>query len=159
MKRQTPMQTKRAKSLRVAQTKAEGLLWSVLRGKQLCDMKFRRQHPIGPFFADFACVSRRLVVELDGSYHDLIQDKDLQRQQYLVVHGWNVIRFSNEEVLRDVEAVLRAIASSVDEIYSHQKRTDKLGGMMGKTDPNQPRVAPHPAATASDLPGGEVKDV
>ena len=159
MKRQTPKQTQRAKSLRVTQTEAEGLLWSVLRGKQLCEMKFRRQHPIGPFFADFACVSRRLVVELDGSYHDLIQDNDLQRQQYLAGQGWKVVRFTNEDVMQDLESVLRALASSVDEIYSHRKRTDKLGGMMSENDPNQPHVTPHPAATASDLSGGEVKDV
>jgi len=122
MERQTPKQTQRAKSLRATQTEAEGLLWSVLRGKQLCELKFRRQHPIGPFFADFACVSKRLVVELDGSYHDLIQENDLlQRQQYLVGQGWKVVRFTNDDVMRDVESVLRAIASSVDEIYSHRK--------------------------------------
>jgi adenine-specific DNA-methyltransferase len=128
MKRQTPKQTKRAKSLRAEQTEAEGLLWSVLRGKQLSKMKFRRQHPIGPFFADFACESKRLVVELDGGYHDSIQDEDLQRQQFITSQGWSVLRFSND-VLQDVD------------------------------DPNKFLPSPHPAATASDLPGGEVKDV
>ncbi len=108
MKRQTPLQTQRAKSLRATQTNAEGLLWSVLRGKQLCEMKFRRQHPIGPFFADFVCVSRRIVVELDGGYHDSIQDNDIKRQQYLYKHGWTVIRFTDDEVLRDVESVCDA---------------------------------------------------
>ena len=87
MKRQTPKQTQRAKSLRATQTEAEGLLGSVLRGKPLCNMKFRRQHPMGPFFVDFASVSRRLVVELDGEYHDSVQAKDLQRQQSLPSHG------------------------------------------------------------------------
>ena len=94
MTRQTPLQTQRAKSLRSTQTEAEGLLWSVLRGKQLCGMKFRRQHPVGPFFADFACVSRRLVVELDGGYHDSIQDNDIKRQQYHSEQGWKVLRFT-----------------------------------------------------------------
>lgn len=66
MKRRTLEQTQRAKSLRRTQTETEGLLWSTLRRKQLCGMKFRRQHPIEPYLADFACVSKRLVVELDG---------------------------------------------------------------------------------------------
>ena len=159
MKRQTPKQTQRAKSLRVTQTDAEGLLWSLLRGKQLCTMKFRRQHPIGPFFADFACVSQRLVVELDGGYHVLMQDKDLQRQQYLTNKGWTVVRFTNEEVLRDVESVLIAIGSHAGIPFSHRKRTENRSGMMSENDPNEPQSLPHPAATASDLPRGEVNDV
>jgi very-short-patch-repair endonuclease len=138
MKRQTPKQTQRAKSLRAEQTSAEGLLWSVLRGKQLCEMKFRRQHPIGPFFADFACVSKRLVVELDGGYHDFIRDQDLKRQQYLISRGWKVVRFTNDEVLRDVEPVLIAIASHLGLPFKHRRRTAKLGGLLSEHDPNVP---------------------
>ena len=154
MKRRTSKQTQRAKSLRATQTEAEGLLWSLLRGKQLGNMKFRRQHPIGPFFADFACVSQRLAVELDGGYHDLVQDKDLQRQQYLTLQGWKVVRYTNEEVLRDVESVLIAIASTAGIRYSHRKRTERRSGMMSENDPNAPQPSTHPAASASDLPGG-----
>ncbi len=157
MKRQTPKITQRAKSLRTEQTPAEGLLWSVLRGKQLCEMKFRRQHPIGPFFADFASVSQRLVIELDGGYHDSVPQQDLKRQQYLTSQGWKVVRFTNEDVLRDVESVLIAIASHMGIPFTHQARSQNLGGMLSKHDPNVPW--PHPAASASDLPGGEVKDV
>ena len=157
MTRQTPKQTQRAKALRSAQTKAEGLLWSALRGKQLCNVKFRRQHPIGPFFADFACVSQRLVLELDGGYHDSVQENDLQRQQYLVDQGWTVIRFTNEEVQRDIDSILIAIASHLGVRFSHRKRTDRRSGIMSDIDPNQSRASPHPAATASDLPEGEVK--
>ena len=159
MKGQTPKRTQRAKSLRAKQTEAEGLLWAVLRGKQLSKMKFRRQHPIGPYFADFACLSQRLVVELDGGYHDSIQHNDLQRQQFITSQGWTVVRFPNEEVLRDVESVLIAISSHVGIPFSFRKRTSKRSGMMGDHDPNESQLSPHPAATASDLPGGEVKDV
>ena len=120
-------------------------------------MKFRRQHPIGPFFADFACVSQRLVVELDGGYHDSVQDQDLKRQQYLTSQGWKVVRFTNEDVLRDVESVLIAIASHMGLGFIHRAGTQKLGGMLSDHDPNLPW--PHPAACASDLPSGEVKDV
>ncbi|NNE00410.1 MAG: DUF559 domain-containing protein [Pirellulaceae bacterium] len=159
MHRQTSKQTQRAKSLRATQTAAEGLLWSLLRGKQLCKMKFRRQHPIGPFFVDFACVSRRLIVELDGAYHDSVQDKDLQRQQYLTRQGWTVVRFTNDDVLQDVESILKAIASHGDIPFSHRKRTENRSGLMSDNDPNESQALPHPAATASDLPEGEVKDV
>ena len=62
----------RARLLRENATQSESLLWQLLRRKQLCGLKFRRQHPIGPFFADFACVSRKLVIEIDGGYHDVV---------------------------------------------------------------------------------------
>jgi len=55
----------KARHLRAGQTKSEGLLWSILRAKQVCGLKFRRQHPIGSYFADFACVSKKLVIEID----------------------------------------------------------------------------------------------
>jgi very-short-patch-repair endonuclease len=160
---QSSEQTQRAKSLRAKQTEAEGLLWAVLRRKQLSDMKFRRQHPIGPYLADFACVAQRLVVELDGEYHDATQKSDLRRQQFIESQGWKVVRFSNEEVLRDVEPVLIAIASYAGIAFSFRKRTEKRSGMKSEHATNQslrsPPDTPHPAAPASDLPGGEVKDV
>jgi very-short-patch-repair endonuclease len=122
--------TERARELRQSQTKAEGLLWSLLRSKQLCGLKFRRQHPIGPCFADFACESRSIVVELDGEYHDQVQHKDMRRQRALERLGWKVIRFTNEDVLDDVEAVLRSIAQQLDLPYSFRQRTSKMSGMM-----------------------------
>ena len=155
MQHQTQEQTERAKSLRAKQTQAEGLLWSVLRGKQLSKLKFRRQHPIGPYFADFACLSKRLVVELDGGYHDSTQENDLQRQQYISNQGWSVVRFTNEDVLTDLDSVLIAISENAGVAFSFRKRTDKRSGIMSDHDPNEP----HPAAKASDLPGGEVKAV
>jgi very-short-patch-repair endonuclease len=75
--------TNRARQLREQQTKAESLLWNALRAKRLCGLKFRRQHSIGPFFADFACVAQQLVVELDGGYHDYQIEDDVSRQRYL----------------------------------------------------------------------------
>ncbi|MFT7639078.1 MAG: very-short-patch-repair endonuclease [Pirellulaceae bacterium] len=56
-------------------------MWHAIRGKQLSGLKFRRQHPIGPYYADFACVTRKLVVELDGGYHDYQDESDLSRQK------------------------------------------------------------------------------
>jgi adenine-specific DNA-methyltransferase len=68
--RQDPKLTAKARALREAQTQAESLLWNVLRARRLCGLKFRRQFPIAPFIVDFACVARKLVVEIDGGYHD-----------------------------------------------------------------------------------------
>ena len=122
----------RAKQLRQQQTKAEGLLWSVLRSKQLCGLKFRRQHPIGPFFADFACVKHRIIIELDGGYHDEIQEADIKRQEYLKSQGWRVVRFENEVVLDDVDRIAQAIAAELGFDYEYKKRKATLGAMLNK---------------------------
>ena len=156
---------KRARRLRKSQTVAEGLLWSLLRSKQLCGLKFRRQHPICPFFADFACQSHHVVVELDGEYHDHIQKNDLERERILESQGWKVIRFANNDVLKDAEAIARSIAKQLGLPYTFHKRTSKRSGMMSENaanskpgaDKNAAPPIPHPAATASDLPRGEVK--
>ena len=102
--------TEKARDLRVRQTEAESLLWCALRARRLCDLKFRRQFPITPFIADFACIDEKLVIEIDGGYHDYILENDQERQKRIESDGWTVIRFSNEEILVDVEAVARAIA-------------------------------------------------
>ncbi|MGV3482999.1 MAG: endonuclease domain-containing protein [Planctomycetaceae bacterium] len=103
-----------ARRLRQRQTKAESLLWSALRAGKLCGLKFRRQHPIGPFFADFACCQHSIVIEIDGPCHnDRIED-DRRRQSCLEREGWCVMRFSNDDVLNDVDAVARSIAKRLD---------------------------------------------
>lgn len=99
-----------ARSLRATQTKAESLLWTAIRSRRLSGLKFRRQHPIGQFIADFACIEKRLVVELDGGYHDVIVQQDRNRQQEIEEQGWAVVRFTNEDVLDDVDSVAIAIA-------------------------------------------------
>ena len=72
-------------------------------------LRFRRQVPIGPFIADFACVDRGLVVEIDGEIHATQQIKDREREEYLNQRGFLVIRFTNSDVLSHVDEVLRAI--------------------------------------------------
>ncbi len=111
--KQDPITTERARQLRVRQTKAEALLWQVLRGRRLCGIKFRRQFPIESAIADFACIEHRLVVELDGDYHDYTLERDQARQQRLEAAGWRVLRFCNDDVLSDVESVALAIARFV----------------------------------------------
>lgn len=106
MKRQrkrirTPAQIQqRARELRQEMTPAEKLLWSRLRNKQLHELKFRRQLPLGPFIADFYCAARCLVVEIDGDIHDLQPERDAARTEQFEQHGYRVIRFRNEQVLK-----------------------------------------------------------
>ena len=99
-----------AKRMRKEPTDAEAALWELLRDKKLGD-KFRRQHLIDDFIVDFVCLSKNLVIEVDGGYHNDPTQKeyDQQRTLYLNEKGFRVIRFTNEEVLGNTEAVLTKI--------------------------------------------------
>ena len=111
--RQNHELTQKARVLRTRQTEAESMLWGALRSRRLCGLKFRRQYPIDPFIVDFVCISKKLVVEIDGGYHDFVYENDRSRQEKIEAEGWNVIRFSNEDVLDDVDAVAIAIAKQL----------------------------------------------
>jgi very-short-patch-repair endonuclease len=98
-----------ARNLRKSQTDAEKHLWQRLRDRQLGGHKFRRQHSIGPYIADFVCIERNLIIELDGGQHADQQTHDAQRSEFLRSEGFAVIRFWNHEVLANIEAVLQVI--------------------------------------------------
>ena len=105
-----PMMLDRARSLRRKATPPEQILWSVLRGRRLAGLKFRRQEPIGPYVVDFCCRRLKLIVELDGMSHDESGDRDEVRKRWLEEQGYRVIRVTNWDVNEDLEAVARAIA-------------------------------------------------
>ena len=90
----------------------ENGLWKRLRNRQLGGCKFVRQEPIGPYFADFVCRERRLIVEVDGGQHADSQ-RDLVRDRWLAQHGYRVLRFWNNEVRGNIEGVLEAIAEAL----------------------------------------------
>ncbi|WP_066834235.1 methionine synthase [Rufibacter ruber] len=90
-------------------TKAEDVLWQALRNRKLEGFKFRRQHTIEEFIADFACLNPRVVVEVDGEIHEQQQEYDALRTDYLNSLGFRVIRFTNEEVLTQIPQVLEKI--------------------------------------------------
>lgn len=94
-------------------TDAERRLWAVLRGRRLQGYKFRRQHPLGPFFADFACLEHRLIIEADGGQH-AGNDEDQHRTQWLARRGWRVIRFWNNEILENPEGVHDAVLEALE---------------------------------------------
>jgi very-short-patch-repair endonuclease len=97
--------TARARDLRATSTDAEHKLWAALRARQLGGFKFRRQVPIDRYFADFACVEAKLVVELDGGQHMARFDYDERRTSVLEACGWRVMRFWNNDVLENIEGV------------------------------------------------------
>ena len=99
-----------AKENRKYQTEAERFLWDRLRGNRL-GKKFNRQHVIGQYIVDFVCLEEKLVIEVDGGYHSepRQQESDELREEELERMGYHVIRFSNEEVMNDIESVLDEI--------------------------------------------------
>jgi len=101
-----------AKTLRKKSTDAENVLWKQLRRKQLEGLKFRRQQPIDNYVVDFVCFEKRIVIEVDGGQHSIERDKDSERDNYLVINGFKVLRFWSNEVLQNSEGVLEMIRKS-----------------------------------------------
>ena len=97
-----------ARALRREMTEAEARLWHELRGRGLGGAKFRRQVPIGPYVADFVCTEALLIVEVDGSQHG-DSAGDTVRTRYLGERGFRVLRFWNDEVLREMDSVCDTI--------------------------------------------------
>ena len=103
-----------ARKNRAKPTEAEMVLWRELRGSQL-GVPFRRQHIIGEYIADFVCLPAKIIIELDGRYHSLPEQQisDEERTQWLEQHGFKVIRFTNEQVLCDIENILLMIKKNI----------------------------------------------
>ena len=99
-----------AKKNRKEMTEAERVLWEELR-KLNCGYHFRRQHPIGDYIADFACLEKKLVIEVDGGYHNepTQQQDDQMRTEFMESKGYTVIRFKNEEITYDLPKVIARI--------------------------------------------------
>jgi very-short-patch-repair endonuclease len=102
-----------ARKLRRTSTDAERRLWSMLRAHRFSKWKFRRQHPIGRYVADFACPAAMLVIELDGSHHAMRTVRDAERTDDLARTGWRVIRFWNGDVLGNRNSVAETIWSAL----------------------------------------------
>jgi len=110
----------RSRRLRAESTDEERKLWRHLRAKQFEGFKFRRQHRIGPYFADFCCIARRLIIELDGGQHAEAEQErmDALRTAHLSEQGYRVMRFWNEQVNRELENVLEAIYAALTDSES-----------------------------------------
>ena len=127
----------RARQLRRNLTDAERRLWYRLRARRFLNQKFRRQVPIGPYVADFACMHARLIVEVDGGQHAERAIEDRVRELFLNEQGFKTLRFWNNEVLGNLDGVLQRLAEELVNV---------LAKMVNVVDPH-----PHP----SPLPKGE----
>lgn len=107
-----------ARQRRQNQTVAEIILWDSLRNKKLKGFKFRRQHPILRYIADFYCPSKKLVIELDGKYHEVIDQAIIDRERTAAISesGIKVMRFSNKEIFENVEKVLGSILDELNNL-------------------------------------------
>ena len=139
----------KAKPLRQSQTDAEGLLWHYLRNKQLDGHKFRRQQPIGPYIVDFVCVSRKLVIELDGGQHAEQHTYDKKRDDYFRGKGYRILRFWNNEVFQNCMDVLEAVYQALVGPPPHQPSFE---GSATGPPPHQP--SPDGSASATPPQGG-----
>ena len=107
--------TQKARALRQNMTKAEVVLWLNLRKRAMNGARFRRQHPIGPYIADFTCPASKLIVEVDGATHSTPEELacDARRTNYLEQLGWTVIRVTNTDDYENMDGVWRTIAAQL----------------------------------------------
>ena len=128
----TPKAQRHAQAMRQNQTSPEGLLWYYLRNKQLGGYKFRRQQPIGPYIADFACLPEKLLIELDGGQHADPTAPDAQRDRFLRQQGYRVLRFWNHDVFADCFGVLERVYEALTDPPPSQPAPD---GLASSTPP------------------------
>ena len=125
-----------ARMLRRNQTEAEKRLWYRLKNRGLGGWKFRRQHAIGPYFADFACIEAALVVEIDCGQHQERTAQDRARTAFLEENGYRVVRFWNNDVLNNTDGVLQSVLEALrpSPLPSPRKRGEGEVG-MGADEP------------------------
>lgn len=107
-----PAVTGFSRRLRTNQTDAETKLWQHLRARQIDGHKFVRQAPVGPYFCDFICRKQKLVIEVDGGQHAELQ-RDRYRDRYLMINGYRILRFWNNDVLGNIEGVVSTISATL----------------------------------------------
>ena len=105
-----------ARSIRRDMTPAERTLWARLRRKRIGGYRFRRQHPVGRYIADFCCPEVKLIVELDGAIHNTREAYDVTRDAFLSGGGFTLLRFTNEAVERSLDSVLETIRAKAEEL-------------------------------------------
>jgi len=113
MKRDRSRNIQAARLLRKSETPAEALLWKYLRDRHMIQLKFRRQFPIKGFVLDFYCPEKKLGVEIDGGIHEKQKEYDVERQDIIEDMGIKILRFTNNDIMKDIEAVLRKIKHGI----------------------------------------------
>jgi 3'-phosphoadenosine 5'-phosphosulfate (PAPS) 3'-phosphatase len=134
-----------ARGMRKEPTEAEATLWRMLRHDNL-GVRFRRQHVLGEYILDFACLKKRLVIEVDGGIHQEQKEEDALREQAIKDHGFGIIRFTNEEVLEDEAQVFERIKAAVD------SRPDVTAGLDYERDAAASGPLPHRGRVGDGVP-------
>ena len=146
--------TERSRELRNNPTKAEQVLWGILRNRQLSGVRFNRQVPIGPYICDFVARGAKLVIEVDGGQHALETARDEARTHLLNTHGFRVIRFWNNDVLENIESVVVVIERELrDRPYpspsrvagGEEARSAEGEGLLGKSGTVTDMPSPNPS--------------
>jgi very-short-patch-repair endonuclease len=108
---------RRARKLRASQTNAEALLWRALQNRKLAHWKFRRQHPVDRYIADFVTLDGKLVVEVDGATHSTAAElaRDAERRRMIEACGFHIVRVTNVDVCENIDGVLELIARTLRE--------------------------------------------
>lgn len=126
----------RARTMRKKMTEAELKLWNEIRAHRLMGLSFRRQLPVGSYIVDFACPAKRMIVEVDGSQHAGAEaaEKDVLRSRALQELGWTVLRFWNDDVLRDVDNVCLHIVTVAGLTAADAARQGRQAGSATATE-------------------------
>jgi len=130
------IQRTRAKQLRRTMTRAETLLWRHLKAHRLARLGFRRQSPMGNYIADFVAPSCKLVVEVDGESHDFEERirHDEERDRRFASRGYRVLRFTNNDVMRNLEGVALAILQAAEQGAPPSLALPRKGGGNASSD-------------------------
>jgi very-short-patch-repair endonuclease len=136
------LQRTRAKQLRRSMTRAETPLWRHLKASRLAGIGFRRQTPIGSYIADFVAHSRRLIVEVDGESHDFASrlHRDALRDRWFESRGYRVLRFTNDDVMKNLEGVVLAIAEAAEQGTPPSLTLPRKGGGNGAAGASFPKT-------------------
>ena len=124
-----------ARRLRREATDAERRLWAILRDRRLAGYRFRRQHPVGSYILDFACTRYLLAVEADGSQH-ADSSPDDRRTAFLEKEGWRVLRFWNNDILRDTHTIVLAILAALRDAETLTRSLSRAAGEGQSGDPS-----------------------
>ena len=151
-------QRKRAKQLRQRMSRAENLLWRYLKAHHVDGLAFRRQAPMQRFIPDFICHSARIIVEVDGASHDFAsrQHADKQRDRWFESQGYAVLRFTNEQVLRNLEGVIGLIRETASSRWGQRPPSlplpHKGGGKVSRAIPKNETDPKVKELTVHELP-------
>jgi very-short-patch-repair endonuclease len=153
------IQRARAKQFRRTVTRAETLLWRHLKADRLAGLGFRRQTPMGNYIADFVAHSRRLVVEVDGESHDFESRirRDAERDRWFASRGYRVLRFTNDDVMKNLEGVVLTIAEAAEQAAPPSLTLPRKGGgnpsaaaSLSNADHLDGKLPANPGSTSDD---------